>query len=141
MRRIRPDLDIILDVLRAALEARPDSVFVKSLLRQYMERGGLSRRQLEGLLGKAKRIQNIPETKLATLEAIILRMPLKTKSDIPAPAPLYQKDEETGTVIRDILERYPQHKGLLFLQAKYTNNEPFSAAELADLKRFQKLLK
>ena len=71
MHRTDPDVDIIMRVLRAYLKERPDSVFVQSLLQQYIERGGLSRKQLEGLHAKASRIEAIPASHLATLEAII----------------------------------------------------------------------
>ncbi len=37
------DVDVVLDILKAVAEARPDSVFIKSLLLQYQERGGLSK--------------------------------------------------------------------------------------------------
>ncbi len=43
MQRIRPDVDIVLDLLKAVLEAQPASSFVQSLLIQYQERGGLSK--------------------------------------------------------------------------------------------------
>ena len=71
MQRLKPDVDIVLDVLKAVLDAQPDSSFTRSLHHQYQERGGLSKKQLQGLLDKASRIPSIPEKKLATLEAII----------------------------------------------------------------------
>ena len=67
--RKKPDVDIIQDVLEATLEAYPASAFVQSLLNQYQERGGLSKKQLEGLYHKAARAPNLPPNKLATLEA------------------------------------------------------------------------
>jgi hypothetical protein len=66
-------VDVILDVLKETLAANPESDFIKSLLFQYQERGGLSKKQLEGLLGKASKVVSISEAKLATLEAIILK--------------------------------------------------------------------
>jgi hypothetical protein len=140
MRRIKPDVDVVLDVLKAVAEARPDSTFVQSLLHQYQERGGLSKKQLEGLYGKAQKINTIPVSKLATLEAIILKKPTRYKSALPAHEPLYKKDETTGGLIRAILEKYPGHKRVLFFRLKYDNNEPFTAAELAELHKFAKLL-
>ena len=140
MKRIRPDVDIVMDVLKAVAEAQPHSDFVKSLLNQYMERGGLSKKQLEGLYGKAQRVSNIPLGKLATLEAIILKKHAKTKSDLPATAPLYQKDTATGELISSILAKFPAHKRVLFLKAKYENNEPLTPSELTELQKFSKLL-
>ena len=140
MNRLRPDVDIVLDILKAVLEVQPGSTFVQSLLYQYQERGGLSRKQLEGLYNKASRIPTIPSNKLATLEAIILRKPQKYKSPIPPNEELYKKDEETGKLINSILEKYPQHKRVIFFKAKYDNNEPLSPKELAELQKFKKLL-
>ncbi|MBL7732279.1 MAG: hypothetical protein JNM88_13965 [Chitinophagaceae bacterium] len=141
MRRIRPDVDIIMDVLKAVLEANPASAFIQSLLQQYQERGGLSKKQLEGLYGKASRLDKIPPARLATLEAIILKKKSRQRSDLPAVAPLYTRDEDTGRIIAAILDKFPQHKRVLFFRSKYENNEPLSAAELTDLKRFEKLLR
>lgn len=140
MKRIRPDLDIIKDMLEAVLAARPDSAFTQSLLFQYLERGGLSKKQLQGLYGKASKISSIPPAKLATLEAIILKRPTREKSALPEITPLYTKDEETGKRIDAILTRYPQHKRVLFFKSRYDNNEQLSAAELSELLRFEKLL-
>lgn len=141
MRRIRPDVDIVLDILNAVAEASPGNVFAQSILQQYQERGGLSKKQLQGLYGKAQQLGSISPAKLATLEAIILKKAEKTRSALPASAPLYQRDESTGTLIRSILEKFPQHKRVLFLRSKYDNNEPLTATELDELKRFSKLLK
>src|SRR5688572_8635043 len=108
MRRIRPDVDIVLDILKAVTAAQPLSTFAQSLLQQYQERGGLSKKQLEGLYGKALKVRDIPENKLATLEAIILKKPARHRSELPAATPLYTKDEETGKMIETILAKYPQ---------------------------------
>lgn len=141
MKRIRPDVDVIMDVLKAVVEAKPGSGFAQSLLLQYQERGGLSKRQLEGLLGIAKKLDGIQPAKLATLEAIIRSKPLKTRSPLPPPAPLYEKDEATRQLIEAILRKYPAHKRVLFFQAKYSNSEPLTPADIAELQRFAKLLK
>ena len=141
MYRKKPDVDIISEVLKASREAYPNSSFVQSLSVQYEERGGLSKKQLEGLYQIAQKVNTIPVGKLSTLEAIILKKPNRYKSDKPAPTPLYKKDEELGKKITAILEKYPQHKRVLFLKAKYENNEVFSSTETADLGKFYKLLK
>jgi len=141
MQRIKPDVDIILDVLQAVLLAKPGTPFVESLLLQYQERGGLSKKQLQGLHSKASKISTIPASKLATLEAIIKKKYTKERSALPATVPLYEKDENTGQMIASILAKYPQHKRVLFFQSKYANNEPLSAAEKTELAKFSKLLK
>jgi len=140
MNRLKPDVDIVLDILEAVIEAQPLSSFTHSLLKQYQERGGLSRKQLEGLYNKASKISTIPANKLATLEAIILKKPQKYKSALPPNEELYKKDEETGNIINAILEKYPQHKRVLFLKSKYENNEPLTAMELSELQKFKKMI-
>jgi DNA repair protein RadC len=140
MQRLKPEVDIVLDILKAVLEAQPLSSFIQSLLYQYQERGGLSKKQLEGLYSKATKIKSIPQGKLATLEAIILRKHSKHKSELPSNTPLYEKDEVTGKLIEAILQKYPEHKRVLFLKSKYDNNELLTTTELADLQKFTKLL-
>ncbi len=140
MERKKPDVDVVLDILKAALIDFPASEFIQSLNRQYEERGGLSKKQLQGLHSKASKSTTIPPTKLATLEAIILRKPTKYKSALPETTPLYTKNEKTGSVINSILEKYPQHKRILFFKTKYENNEPLSATEITELEKFAKIL-
>ena len=141
MQKLKPDVDIILDILNAVLEAQPLSLFTQSLLRQYQERGGLSKKQLEGLFGKAAKIKAIPAGKLATLEAIILKRPTRDKSALPATEPMYKKDEAAGKMIDSILAKYPEHKRVLFLKVKYDNNEVLTPADIDELKKFSKLIK
>ena len=140
MYRKKPDVDVIKDLLELALVAYPGSAFLKSLLFQYEERGGLSKKQLEGLYKKAEKVKSIPVNKLATLEAVILKRPNRYKSTLPENTPLYSKDEIAGQMISDIIDKYPQHKRVIFFKAKYENNEPLLPAELTELERFHKLL-
>jgi len=79
MYRKKPDVDIISDVLKASREAYPNSSFLQSLSVQYEERGGLSKKQLEGLYKKAEKIREKPPNWLATLEAEILKRPTRFK--------------------------------------------------------------
>jgi hypothetical protein len=140
MRRIKPEVDIVLDILHAVVQAYPENFFAQSILYQYQERGGLSKKQLQGLYGKAQKVEGIPINKLATLEAIILRKHEKTKSDLPVATPLYNKDEEVGAMIDEILLKYPLHKRALFIKSKYDNNEVLTSTEISDLKAFVKLV-
>jgi hypothetical protein len=135
------DVDVIKDVLDAMLEARPDSTFVKSLAFQYEERGGLSKKQLEGLYQKASKVPSIPDGKLATLEAVILKKPTRYKSAPPAPTPLYTKNEQVGKMIDAILAKYPQHKRVLFFLNKYNNNETLAPVDVTELEKFYRMLK
>lgn len=140
MYRKKPDVDVIKDILKATLVAYPNSTFIQSISFQYQERGGLSKRQLEGLYRKAEKVKTMPPNWLATLEAEILKRPTRYKSAPPPPTPLYSKDENTGQMILGILEKYPEHKRILFFKSKYDNNEQLSLSECKELEKFYKLL-
>jgi hypothetical protein len=134
-------LDMVNEVLEECILAYPVSSFIISLYKQYQQRGSLSKKQLQGLYGKASKIEELPPGKLAAIEAIIKRMPTRYKSELPEPTPLFEKEESTGRLIEEILIRFPQHKRVLFLKVKYDNNELLSPADIADLKRFKSLIK
>jgi hypothetical protein len=141
MHQPKDRLDIINEILEECILSYPLSSFIISLYKQYQQRGSLSKKQLQGLYGKASKIKHLPPGKLATIEAIIKRMPTRYKSELPEPKPLFEKEEATGLLIAEILAKYPLHKRVLFLKAKYDNNELLSPADMADLKRFKSLLK
>jgi hypothetical protein len=140
MEKNNQQIDIINEVLEECILAYPISPFIISLYQQYQQRGSLSKKQLQGLLGKAAKTKKIAPAKLATLEAIINRMPTRFASEAPAHVPLYEKEKSVGELIEAILNRFPQHKRVLYLKSKYENNEALSTADLADLKRFKQLL-
>jgi len=135
------DVDIVNEVLEECILAYPVSSFIISIYQQYQKRGSLSKKQLQGLFGKASQIENISPAKLATLEARIKKMPNRFKSEMPEAKPLYEKDKTAGELIDAILAKYPQHKRVLFLQSKYNNNQPLSAIEIDELKKFKQILK
>ena len=141
MKTKKPGIDIINEVLEDCILAYPVSSFIISLYKQYQLRGSLSKKQLQGLHSKASKIEDISISKLGTLEAIIKRMPTRYKSELPPSQPLFEKDKNAGLLIEAILEKYPQHKRVLFLKSKYENNELISALEISELKRFKQLLK
>jgi hypothetical protein len=141
MQQPKDRLDIINEVLEECILAYPLSSFIISLYKQYQQRGSLSKKQLQGLYGKASKIEQLAPGKLATIEAIIKRMPTRYKSELPEIKPLFEKEEVTGQLIADILAKYPQHKRVLFLKAKYDNNEILSPADITDLKRIKSLVK
>ncbi len=122
------------------VKAYPDSGFINSLYQQYCNRGGLSKKQLEGLHSKASKTESISQSRLATLEAIIKKKPTRERAAATISAPLPAKNDETGKILAAILANYPQHKRLLFLQSKYDNNENISALEIAEIEKFKKLL-
>jgi hypothetical protein len=134
-------LDIINEVLEECILAYPVSSFVISLYKQYRERGSLSKKQLQGLHSKASKIKDLSPGKLATVEAIINKMPTREKSELPAPKPMFEKEESTGEMIEEILAKYPQHKRVLFYKLKYENNEVLSPLEIGELKKFKQLIK
>ena len=140
MIRKNPNVDVINDVLQLTLVAYPASNFIKSLLFQYQERGGLSKKQLQDLHAKALNVPAIPVGKLATLEAVILKKPTRYKSALPVVLPAEDKDAFLGQQLKEILAKYPQHKMVLYLHAKYGNNESLSATEISEVNRFFKFL-
>ena len=91
-------------------------------------------------MSKALKTPSVPPNKLATLEAIIKKKPTRERAaaTIKADAPV--KDEATGRLLQAILEKYPQHKRVLFLRSKYDNNEALSAMETEEVRKFNKLL-
>jgi len=133
-------IDIINEVLEDCIMAYPISSFIISLYKQYGIRGSLSKKQLQGLYGKASKIEGMSTGKLGTLEAIIKKMPTRFKSELPESKPLYEKEEGTGQLINVILEKFPQHKRVLFLKAKFDNNELLTPPDIADLKRLKEVL-
>jgi hypothetical protein len=136
-----PRIDIVNDILEECIIAYPVSSFVISLYKQYQQRGSLSKKQLEGLYSKTAQIENISTSKLATLEALIKKMPTRYKSEVSAPPTSFEKDIVVGEMITVILEKRPQHKTVLLLKIKYDKNEVLTATEVADLKRFVQALK
>ncbi|MGH2648618.1 MAG: hypothetical protein ACRDE8_13665 [Ginsengibacter sp.] len=141
MKNTKPKIDIINDLLEDCILAYPVSSFVISLYKQYQQRGSLSKKQLQGLHSKASKIKDVSVSKLGTLEAIIKRMPTRYKSELPPPAPLFEKDKDAGMLIEAILSKYPQHKRVLYLKSKYENNELLSSIEISELKKFRQLIK
>lgn len=134
-------IDIIGKILDACYQHNPDALFVMSLMHQYEERGSLSKKQLQGLHSKAQKIKEIPDSWLGTLEAIILKMPTRYKSNDPIiVSPIFEKNEKAHELIKAILTEYPMHKRVLFFQSKFNNQEPITAEDLVELTRFSKAL-
>lgn len=134
------DINVILDILKTLLQAKPDSVFVNSLYQQYCNRGGLSKKQLEGLHSKASKVDSITPGKLATLEAIIKKKPTRYKSEVVVKNEGPVKDATIGQLIESILQKHPEHKRVLYLQSKYIHNDPLSPAEITEIQKFARLL-
>lgn len=137
----KPKLDIINMLLEDCIMAFPISSFVISIYQQYQKRGWLSKKQLQGLYDKASKINGVLPGRLAALESIIKKMPTRERSELPENTPMFVKDEAAGKMIEEILAKYPQHKRVLFLKAKYENNEVLSITDIAELKKFRQLLR
>jgi len=140
MRKSGNEIDVVLDILETLLKNKPDGGFVKSLHKQYLERGGLSKKQMEGLLQIAQKSAALSPGKSATLEAMIKRRPNWDKKQPLTRTIADEKDVSILADIQALLDKFPAHKRVLFFKQKYTNNEPISAQELEELKRFKKLL-
>ncbi len=133
-------MDILLTILQEMVKAHPTSNFVNSLYQQYCNRGGLSRKQLEGLHSKALITESISQAKIATLEAIIKKKPTRERAAASIKAPMPLKNNSIGEMLDEILEKYPQHKRLLFLKSKFDNDENITPSEIAEIEKFKKLL-
>lgn len=136
----KPSVDVVLDILNETHAAHPTSEFVISLMQHYEKWSTLSKKQMEGLHSKASKISSIAPGKLATMQAILLKMPDRFKSLPRFPTPLYKKNVAAEELILDILFKYPQHKRVLFLKAKHDGNEILTPADLTELEKFHKLL-
>ncbi len=138
--RTNPDIDIIAYILDAVIAAKPDDAFCKSLKQQYIERGGLSKKQLEGLQGKALRIPDIHPGRMATLEAIIKKKHVTHRSTVTLQKVADEKDTASGEKIEAILAKYPQHKRVLLFKIKFDKDGKLAVPERDELERFHKLL-
>ena len=134
-------VDVIDKVLEACYQYNKDALFVMSLMHQYEERGSLSKRQLEGLVQKAKKVQDMPVGWIAAVEAIILKMPTRDKTPVNQPKPIENNpEEEWQQLATAILEKYPQHKRVIYLDAKLKQKKALSSIEQQELERFHRLL-
>jgi hypothetical protein len=137
---IMASINVVLEILTKMKEVHPTSNFINSLYNQYCNRGGLSKKQLEGLLDKARKTPELTHGKIATLEAIILQKPTRERAAPTISAAPAQKDEALGRLLLEILDKYPQHKRVLFIQSKFIKNEAISVLEIEEIKKFHKLL-
>lgn len=136
----KPKLDIINMLLEDCIMAYPINSFIISIYQQYQQRGWLSKKQLQGLYDKSAKINGVLPGRLAALESIIKKMPTRDRSQLPENTPMFEKDENVGNLINVILDKYPMHKRVLYLKARYDNDEVISPAEISELEKFKKLL-
>src|SRR5256885_10918846 len=110
MQQNKKEVDIINEILEECILAYPVSSFIISLYKHYIKWNSLSKKQLQGLHSKASNIPTLSSGKLATLEALIKKMPTRYKSELPENKSLYNKEDSTGDLINSILNKYPNHK-------------------------------
>jgi len=134
-------VDIINKVLDACYEADKESLFIMSLMHQYEDRGFLTKKQLAGLHAKASKIETILPGWLATIEAIIVKLPNRDKTPLEVKQTTVVEDDDTSpTQLAAILSKYPQHKAVLLLQAKFERTHSLVEADKLALQKFYKLL-
>ncbi len=139
--RINPDIDVIAYMLEKVMVAKPTDEFCKSIQIQYQQRGSLSKKQLEGLFGKAQKIEGVHVGKLATLEAIIKKKHIVHKSTVSTnPINISEQDVEIENMIEKILEKYPTHKRVVYFNALYKKSKSLSIIEKQELEKFFTLL-
>ncbi len=93
----KKEIDVIDKILEACYKSAQFPLFIMSLMHQYEERGSLSKKQLQGLYYKAEKVEDIPANWLATLEAVIAKMPNRYKSEVVvSAAPVFTPDEQAG---------------------------------------------
>jgi hypothetical protein len=133
-------MDILLSILEQMKAEHPGSDFISSLHQQYCVRGGLSKKQLEGLYAKAVKAGTLPQNKLATLDAIIKKKPTRERAAASVKQIEYKKDESSLALLTAILEKYPAHKRVVFLKSKIDKDGQLTGLEKDEVLRFGKLL-
>jgi hypothetical protein len=134
------ELNVILTILESLKKEMPAHTFINSLWNQYCNRGGLSKKQLEGLYLQAKKSTLITSAQLATLEAIIKKKPNRYKSEIIKKLPEEKTDTYLEESVNKLLEKYPSHKVGLLMQSKIKHRDPISEKEKSELNRLMKIL-
>lgn len=134
-------VDVIDKVLEACYQYNKDALFVMSLMHQYEERGSLSKKQLEGLVAKARKVPDMPVGWLAAVEAIILKMPTRDKTPVNlTKTEPTDTDEKWQSYATAILDKYPNHKRVLYIDAIIKQQKPLTATEQQELIKFHRIL-
>lgn len=138
-------IDVIEKLLSLCYTHNKDALFIMSLMHQYEERGSLSKKQLEGLLLKAKKIKEIPAHQIAAVEAIVLKMPTRDKTPVKKTTTPTTNEAQAQIIASlaqtdQILALYPAHKQVLLLKSKLSTHQPLTPQEQADLTKFVKIL-
>lgn len=95
---------------------------------------------MQALLNTIDYIKKVPPFNPATIEAIIKKKAVKTKSAPPAPKPLYDEDSVSTAKLEKILNIAPAHKTALLYMNKIKLHQPLSTAEKDNIEKFLALL-
>ena len=134
-------IDIIQEMLRLLMAEYPHQPFFDGLYQQYINIGGLSKKQLEGLRAKAAKSGLFTDSKLATLDAIIKKKPTRYRSDKISKAPEFKPDlTDSKMLLNLLLEKYPHHKMAQYLMNKINSNQILTEFEIKEVKRLAGLL-
>lgn len=122
------------------LPPKADNTFIRNMYEFYKTRGGLSIKQMKALLNTIDYIKIKPPFNPATIEAIIKKKAIKTKSAPPPPTPLYEEDNISKEKLEKILSISPAHKAALLYMNKLNLHQALASAEKEDIDKFLKLL-
>lgn len=122
------------------LPVHADNTFIRNMYEFYKTKGGLSIKQMKALLNTIQYIKKEPPFNPATIEAIIKKKAIKTKSAPPAPKPLYDEDIATKEKLEKILSIAPAHKAALLYINKIKLHQPLTSAEKDNVEKFLALL-
>jgi len=122
------------------LPPKADNTCIRNMYEFYKTRGGLSIKQMQALLKTIDYIGIKPPFNPATIEAIIKKKAVKTKSAPPAPTPLYEVDVVSKEKLEKILAIAPAHKTALLYMNKISLHQSLSSSEKEDIDKFLNLL-
>lgn len=136
----RSQIDVINEILEDCLVAFPVHGLLIGLYQQYGKRGFLTKKQLRALHTKASQVPDMAPARLATLEAIIRKMPNRFRSELPKTEPKKDETAELLSMTHAILQKYPQHKRVLFFKSKLDSRNPLTSKEIEELKKFFRMI-
>jgi hypothetical protein len=117
-----------------------DNTFIRNMYEFYKTRGGLSIKQMQALLKTIDYIKIKPPFNPATIEAIIKKKAVKTKSELPPATPLYEEDLISKEKLEKILVIAPAHKAALLYMNKLSLHQSLTSTEKESIDKFLKLL-
>jgi hypothetical protein len=122
------------------LPPQADNTFIRNMYDFYKTRGGLSIKQMQALLNTIEYIKVKPPFNPATIEAIIKKKVVKTKTAPPPPTPLYNEDDDSKEKLEKILAIAPAHKAALLYKNKVSLHQPLTTIEKDNINKFLTLL-